>query len=152
MVHFYFSCRELDSYIKPFCTRRTCPTMTAGGGFEYRWKTSAGRVSVPAPEYMEKLYGWIELLLEKQDIGQNHISEVYRRLFRVFAHLYASHLTDLSFTKLTPPLSVRFLHFTSLAIEFKMLSTRDILPLKDLIIETIPYSVSKLVSQPHNSA
>ncbi|CAJ1455744.1 unnamed protein product [Effrenium voratum] len=91
--------------IADLCTESTCPAMTAGS-FGWQW-ADGDKVKTPvqlsAPKYMEKLLVWVESQLADETFlpvqpGQpflpnfkKGIKVIYKRLFRIYAHVFHSH-------------------------------------------------------------
>jgi len=87
------------------CTKRTCPQMRAGPKFKYMWADGVKYktpVVLCATEYIDCLMDWVESQLDDEDIFpvnsdnypknfQNVVKTIFRRLFRVYAHLYHHH-------------------------------------------------------------
>ncbi|CAE7825475.1 mobA, partial [Symbiodinium sp. CCMP2456] len=87
------------SFISDICTDRTCPCMSAGEKVHYHWadETTAVPELLPAPQYMRRLVEWADAKLLDQDLLpldgspmppelRPVLSQILRRLFRVYAH------------------------------------------------------------------
>jgi MOB kinase activator 1 len=83
-----------------------CPIMSAGPRYEYLWEDGVRYkrpTKLPAPEYVDALMNWTQGLLDDQAVFPNKIGvpfprgfrdtirTIFRRLFRVYAHLYSNH-------------------------------------------------------------
>lgn len=70
-VDFYNAVNLLYNTLTEFCTPSTCPTMSAGPKYEYRWADGV-KVKKPiecsAPEYIEYLMEWIESQLDDESV------------------------------------------------------------------------------------
>lgn len=56
-------CSVLYSTLAEFCTERTCVVMSAGSKYEYLWADGVKYkkpVRLSAPEYVDKLFDWVE--------------------------------------------------------------------------------------------
>merc|ERR1719285_711299 len=90
-----------------YCTKENCPSMTAGRRFEYLWADGVKYiepVKLSAPEYVKHLMDWVNKMLEpyvnKRKLTQTGefaskswkkaFRNIFKRLFRVYAHIYHS--------------------------------------------------------------
>ena len=96
-------CRSLAR----FCLPTTCPVMCAGPNYQYLWADTTGKykqpVKVSAPEYVDLLMSWVEAQLNDETLFplqlgtpfpknfQAVVKNIFKRLFRVYAHIYHSH-------------------------------------------------------------
>ncbi|KAJ6923148.1 MOB kinase activator-like 1A isoform X1 [Populus alba x Populus x berolinensis] len=126
-VDFFNQVNILYGTLTEFCTAANCPTMTAGPKYEYRWAdgvTIKKPIEVSAPRYVEYLMDWIEAQLDyelifPQKLGapfppnfQDVVKTIFKRLFRVYAHIYHSHFQK---------------------IEFRLIDKGELAPLYDLV-------------------
>jgi MOB kinase activator 1 len=80
--------------------------MSAGPRYEYLWEDGARYkrpTKLPAPAYVDALMNWTQGLLDDDAVFPNRIGApfprgfresartLFRRLFRVYAHLYSNH-------------------------------------------------------------
>nr|CAB3447540.1 unnamed protein product [Digitaria exilis] len=115
--------------------------------FEYRWADGVQikkPIEVSAPKYVEYLMDWIEAQLDNksifpQKIGtqfpQNFkdvVKTIFKRLFRVYAHIYHSHFQKTVNLKEEAHLNTCFKHFTLFTWEFKLIDKAELAPLIDL--------------------
>lgn len=93
----------LYSTLTDVCTKETCPTMTAGPNYLYRWAdntTYLKPTDLPACEYIDNLMNWVKkiispFLYEDAQFQDNFMSvskNIIRRLFRIYAHCYHHHM------------------------------------------------------------
>ncbi|KAF0922311.1 hypothetical protein E2562_031803 [Oryza meyeriana var. granulata] len=86
-----------------FCTPATCPIMSAGPKYEYRWADGVKvkkPIQVSAPKYVEYLMDWVETQLDDEAIFPQKIGapfppnfrEVIRTIFKRLFRVYAPHL------------------------------------------------------------
>ncbi|KAL2458874.1 Uncharacterized protein Fot_55437 [Forsythia ovata] len=70
-VDFFNQVNLLYGTLTEFCTSSTCPTMSAGSKYKYRWAdgiTIKKPIEVSAPKYVEYLIDWIEAQLDDESI------------------------------------------------------------------------------------
>ncbi|KAK8445108.1 hypothetical protein SEVIR_9G256900v4 [Setaria viridis] len=147
-VDFFNQVNILYGTLMEFCTPATCPTMSAGPKFEYRWADGVQikkPIEVSAPKYVEYLMDWIEAQLDDESIfpqkigtsfPQNFkevVKTIFKRLFRVYAHIYHSHFQKIVSLKEEAHLNTCFKHFTLFTSEFKLIDKAELAPLIDLI-------------------
>jgi MOB kinase activator 1 len=118
---FFNQINMLYGTITEFCTDSTCPVMSAGPEFEYRWADGVKvkkPISLSAPEYVDVLMTWVQEQLDDEKIFPSAIGfylsildikfetgvpfpgnffdvvkNIFKRLFRIYAHIYHSHIT-----------------------------------------------------------
>jgi len=122
--------------------------MTAGNKYEYRWADGV-RVKRPiecsAPDYVSYLMDWIERQLDDEKIfPQEHgngfpsnfhriVSTIFKRMFRVYAHMYHSHAQQLRELGAEAHLNTCFKHFIFFTQAFGLVDRRELAPLQELI-------------------
>lgn len=101
-------------------------------------RRAGGRlVRLSAPCYIESLLEWADEQLptggavEMQN--QKVAKAILRRLFRVYAHVYHDHLDVIVANDAMPHLTTCFLHFYFFVSEFKLVSHRELEPLKSVV-------------------
>lgn len=138
-----------------FCTPENCPTMTAGPKYEYRWADGVQikkPIEVSAPKYVEYLMDWIEAQLDDESIFPQKlgapfppnfrevVKTIFKRLFRVYAHIYHSHFQKIVSLKEEAHLNTCFKHFILFTCEFVLIDRKELAPLQELIESIIvPY-------------
>jgi MOB kinase activator 1 len=130
------------------CTATSCPVMCASPKYEYLWADSEKHkspVKVSAPRYIELLMDWVDRQLSDESIFptvpgnkfpdnfRSVVKTIMRRLFRVYAHIYHSHLDQIVACGAEAHLSTCFRHFMYFASEFSLLPNKEIEPLKDVV-------------------
>eukprot|EP01090_Pellita_catalonica_P009386 TRINITY_DN2044_c0_g1_i2.p1 TRINITY_DN2044_c0_g1~~TRINITY_DN2044_c0_g1_i2.p1 ORF type:complete len:184 (-),score=35.58 TRINITY_DN2044_c0_g1_i2:75-626(-) len=112
-VDFYNQISMLYGTITEFCTAQECPIMSAGAKYEYHWRDEHVKkvVRCSAPEYVDYLMTWVQKQLDNERIFPSKlgvpfpknfkdiVATIFKRLFRVYAHIYHSHfqkIVDLS--------------------------------------------------------
>ncbi|XP_006650185.1 MOB kinase activator-like 1A [Oryza brachyantha] len=147
-VDFFNQVSVLYGTLMEFCTAATCPIMSAGPKYEYRWADGVKvkkPVQVSAPKYVEYLMDWVETQLDDEAIFPQKIGApfppnfgevirtIFKRLFRVYAHIYHSHFQMVVKLKEEAHLSTCFKHFVLFTWEFSLIDRAELAPLKDLI-------------------
>jgi len=150
-VEIYKEIEFIYGVLKDYCTKDSCSSMTAGRRFEYLWADGdkyVQPVKLPASEYVKMLMVWVQHGLEpyaqKIKAGtagdyradrewRKTLRNIFKRLFRVYAHIYHSHMKvvkDLGVSKHVNTSLKRFVFFVH---EFKLISFQHMEPLADLI-------------------
>jgi MOB kinase activator 1 len=60
---------------------------------------------------------------------------MFKRLFRVYAHIYHHHFMHISALEAEPHLNTSFKHFIYFVDEFKLIEEKELSPLAELIAE-----------------
>ena len=123
------------------------------GKFDYLWRDEKSKknLQLSAPDYISKLSEWIAGLLNSEEFLPKHFNDssndddfvktvktIFRRLFRVYAHLYYSHFKECKKLLIHRHLNTAFTHFMLFCKEFNLLEKNDISPLKKTITDLIP--------------
>jgi MOB kinase activator 1 len=131
-----------------YCTVQTCPKMTAGPAFEFLWQDSESfkkPTALPAAEYIANVLAWTAGYInntsyfpEDQDQPfpkefRQIIANIFKRLFRVYAHWYHHHQADVRAEDLARHLNTAFRHFYLFAKEFKLIPEEQTAPLATII-------------------
>ncbi|KAF9167515.1 MOB kinase activator 1B [Actinomortierella ambigua] len=147
-VDFYNQINMLYGTITEYCTPQDCPVMSAGPKYEYHWKDNdqfkkPARVS--APVYVDHLMSWVQSQLDNETIFPSKlglefpsnfgsiIQDIFRRLFRVFAHIYTAHFDVVVALGEEAHLNTSFKHFILFVKEFNLIDPKELAPLADLI-------------------
>jgi len=146
-VDFFNEISLLYGTITEFCTKSSCPIMSAGSQFEYRWADGV-KVKTPivvsAPEYVDLLMSWVETQLNDEQIFplqlgtpfpknfNEVVRTIFKRLFRVYAHIYHSHFQRIVGLGAEAHLNTCYKHFIYFVYEFKLIDPKELAPLKDL--------------------
>lgn len=78
VVDFFNRINLIYGTICEFCTERTCPVMSGGPKYEYRWQDDLKYkkpTALPAPQYMNLLMDWIEVQINNEDIFPTSIGK-----------------------------------------------------------------------------
>jgi len=147
-VDFFNEISLLYGTITEFCTPSTCAVMSAGPQYEYLWADGVKvkkPIKVSAPEYVDLLMSWVETQLNDEHIFplqlgtpfpknfQSIVKVIFKRLFRVYAHIYHSHFQKIVGLGAEAHLNTCFKHFIYFVHEFKLIDPKELQPLKDLI-------------------
>ncbi|KAG6521231.1 hypothetical protein ZIOFF_018297 [Zingiber officinale] len=116
--------------------------------YEYRWADGVQikkPIEVSAPKYVEYLMEWIEVQLDDESIFpqklgtpfpanfKDVVKTIFKRLFRVYAHIYHSHFQKIVSLKEEAHLNTCFKHFILFTYEFGLIDKKEIAPLQELI-------------------
>jgi len=147
-VDFFNQINLLYGSITEFCTKDSCEVMSAGPKYEYLWadgETIKKPMRVSAPEYVEYLMSWVQAILDDENIFPSRMDAsfpknfkeiaktIFKRLFRVYAHIYYSHFQKIQMLEEEPHLNTCFKHFYFFIEEFKLVDQKEIVPLNELI-------------------
>jgi len=147
-VDFFNEISMLYGVVTEFCTKTTCPVMCAGPRFEYLWADNVKiktPIKVSAPEYVDLLMTWVESQLNDETIFpiqhgnpfpknfNGIVKVIFKRLFRVYAHIYHSHLDKLVSLGLKAHLNTCFKHFIFFVDEFKFMDEKELEPLQEVV-------------------
>lgn len=146
-VDFFNQINMLYGTMTEFCTNEECPVMTAGPKYEYHWPLVEAKRSVKcsAPEYVDYLMSWVQKQLDDESIFPTKpgvpfpknfvatVQQIFRRLFRVFGHIYHSHFPSVVSLGEEAHLNTSFKHFVYFVLEFNLVSKKEMQPLADLI-------------------
>jgi len=138
--------------IDDFCTEESCPHMTSHsskGEATYLWAEEDGKTTLdlPAPRYIEKLFQWVGQKLDNEEIFPvdgafpkiftSEVKLILKRLFRVYAHIYYSHMPRIRDIGSEIQLHTCFKHFYYFVTEFGLVKLTSMEPLQGLINELI---------------
>jgi MOB kinase activator 1 len=71
------------------------------------------------------------------------VTNIFRRLFRIYAHIYHHHFLKISELECEAHLNTTFKHFVTFVLEFSLIPVSEMEPLQEL--------VAQLVDVPENS-
>jgi len=146
-VHFYNAANMIYGTCAEFCTEQTCKNMSAGRN-EYLWKDGVNYkkpTRVSAPVYIDLLLNWVNDQISNPElfpVDENakfprnfttRVKDIYKRLFRLYAHLYYSHFEKISSIGAKAHLNTCFKHFVFFILEFKLVDEKGLAPLKNFI-------------------
>lgn len=146
-VDFFNEINLLYGVIAEFCTESSCPCMTAGTKYEYHWGEGfKAPKAVSAPRYVDLLMTWVQTQLDDEKLFPTQlgvpfpadflkrVQDIFKRLFRVYAHIYYHHFDKMSQLGAEPHLNTCFKHYMYFVEEFKLIpAEQEKQPLIDLI-------------------
>eukprot|EP00003_Mantamonas_plastica_P030644 TRINITY_DN769_c0_g1_i1.p2 TRINITY_DN769_c0_g1~~TRINITY_DN769_c0_g1_i1.p2 ORF type:complete len:179 (-),score=73.98 TRINITY_DN769_c0_g1_i1:113-649(-) len=148
-VVFYNQINLLYGTLVDYCTDESCDLMSAGSKYKYLWadgKKYKKATEVTAPQYVNLLFDSIEAQLDDEkcfpssadvDWPKNFknqiVSNIFKRLFRVYAHMYYSHFEKIVGMGEEAHLNTSFKHFYFFIMEFGLVDSKEFGPLEDLI-------------------
>ncbi|KAJ5070562.1 mob kinase activator-like 1 [Anaeramoeba ignava] len=129
------------------CTKEKCPIMNAGPKYEYLWSDGKKKpVQLPAPQYIENLLSWVDKQLSDESLFPSDptvpfpknfktkiVAPIFKRLFRIFGHVYYSHFDTVVEMGAEAHLNTLFKHFYYFQSEFDLIEQRELEPMADLI-------------------
>lgn len=78
VVDFFNRINLIYGTISDYCTEQSCPVMSGGPKYEYRWQDEhkyRKPTALSAPQYMNLLMDWIEVQINNEDIFPTNIGE-----------------------------------------------------------------------------
>eukprot|EP00299_Pterocystis_sp_00344_P007762 c2666_g1_i2.p1 GENE.c2666_g1_i2~~c2666_g1_i2.p1 ORF type:complete len:128 (+),score=26.67 c2666_g1_i2:350-733(+) len=122
--------------------------MSAGPRYEYLWadgKEFKKPTVVSAPRYVDLLMTWVQNQLDDQQLFPSEVGvpfprnydkvvkNIFKRLFRVYAHIYYSHFNEIANLGAEAHLNTCFKHFVFFVQEFALVDKNELAPLQTLI-------------------
>ncbi|CAL5443437.1 unnamed protein product [Camellia sinensis] len=117
--------------------------------YEYRWAdgvTIKKPIEVSAPKYVEYLMDWMRLSWMMNQFFlkswvwasflpnfQDVVKTTFKRLFRVYAHIYHTHFEKIVSLKEEAHLNTCFKHFVLFTWEFQLIDKGELAPLYELV-------------------
>jgi MOB kinase activator 1 len=147
-VDFFNQINMLYGTITEFCTEESCPIMSAGPKYEYHWAdghTVKKPIKCSAPKYIDYLMTWVQDQLDDETLFPSKIGvpfpknflsiakTILKRLFRVYAHIYHQHFSQVVQLGEEAHLNTSFKHFIFFVQEFSLIERREQAPLQELI-------------------
>lgn len=150
VVDFYNQINLLYGSITEFCSPQSCPEMKATDEFEYLWQDNENfkkPTKMSAPEYIEHLMAWVQSNVDNEQMFPSRIGvpfpktfaalirNMFKRLYRVYAHIYCHHYPVIIELGLEPHLNTSFKHYVLFIDEHGLASgSKDFWgPLGDLV-------------------
>lgn len=146
-IDFFNELNLLVGAVQDLCTEQSCPTMCAGT-FVWMW-ADGDKYKTPtqmsAPKYAEELLMWVDRQLADESFlpvkpgaqfpptYRKAMRTIYKRLFRIYAHVFHSHFKELAEQDADAHLNHSFKHFIYFVKEFDLMSEDELEPLKDLV-------------------
>eukprot|EP01115_Flamella_aegyptia_P012436 TRINITY_DN6205_c0_g1_i1.p1 TRINITY_DN6205_c0_g1~~TRINITY_DN6205_c0_g1_i1.p1 ORF type:complete len:222 (+),score=43.00 TRINITY_DN6205_c0_g1_i1:27-692(+) len=147
-VDFFNQINMLYGTITEWCTPENCQVMSAGPKYEYHWADGQKikkAIKVSAPQYVDYLMIWVQEKIDDENIFPSKIGvpfnknfpkivkHIFKRLFRVYAHIYHSHFSKITHLDQEPHLNTSFKHFIYFIQEFNLVDKKELAPLQELI-------------------
>ncbi|KAB2077154.1 hypothetical protein ERO13_A06G075900v2 [Gossypium hirsutum] len=135
-VDFFNQVNILYGTLTEFCTANNCPTMSAGPKYEYRWAdgvTIKKPIEVSAPKLEDEAIFPQKLGAPFPPNFRDVVKTIFKRLFRVYAHIYHSHFQKIVSLKEEAHLNTCFKHFVLFTWEFRLIDKGELAPLSDLV-------------------
>lgn len=148
VTDFYNEVSLLYGVLADVCTPTCCPKMSAGPRYEYKWADGV-RIKKPircsAPKYINYMMDWAQATLDYESLFPVRVGEpfpknirqiicsIFKRLFRVYAHIYVLHFTHIQEMGAEPHLNTCFRHFILFVREFDLIQPEELAPLDQLI-------------------
>ncbi|PVU87287.1 hypothetical protein BB561_006398 [Smittium simulii] len=149
VLDFYNHTNMLYSSIAHSCNQQSCPVMSAGSKYEYLWNDKnhpKSPIRMSAFDYITKLMFWINQQIENESyfpskqgnlFRDDFISviapTIFRRLLRVYSHMYYHHLAEISKYGLKTMLNTSFHHFVLFATKFHLIEYNEFAPVREII-------------------
>ncbi|KAJ2898732.1 putative maintenance of ploidy protein mob1 [Zalerion maritima] len=149
MVDFYNQINLLYGAITEFCSPQSCPEMKATDEFEYLWQDSENYkrpTKMPAPAYIEQLMSWVQGNIDNESVLPSRIGvpfpktfpalvrQIFKRMYRVYAHIYCHHYPVIRELGLEPHLNTSFKQYVLFIDEHNLATGKDFWgPLGDLV-------------------
>jgi len=149
VVDFYNQINLLYGSITEFCSPQACPEMKATDEYEYLWQDNENYkrpTKMSAPDYVEHLMTWVQSSIDNEAVFPSRIgvpfpktfkplvAQMFKRLYRVYAHIYCHHYHIVRQLGLEPHLNTSFKHYVLFVNEHKLAPDKDFFgPLGDLV-------------------
>lgn len=107
------------------------------------WRAMQVRLS--APDYVNQLFDWVEEQVDDERIFPQSfdapfpskflavIQTIYKRLFRVYGHIYHSHFKQVCSLGEEAHLNTCFKHFIFFSLHYGLIEDKELAPLQELI-------------------
>eukprot|EP00742_Colponemidia_sp_Colp-10_P016698 GILJ01019164.1.p1 GENE.GILJ01019164.1~~GILJ01019164.1.p1 ORF type:complete len:140 (+),score=17.01 GILJ01019164.1:214-633(+) len=136
--------------------------MSSGPRFEYLWKDGVRfpkATKVSAPDYVNLLMTWVEGQInderlfpseDRNPYPQNFdeiVKNIFKRLFRIYAHVYYSHFNKIRELQEESHLNTAFKHFMLFVWEFDLITAEELSPLHPLLLNLMGEKASEKLGQ-----
>ncbi|XP_023216041.1 MOB kinase activator-like 3 [Centruroides vittatus] len=147
VVDFFNRINIIYGIISDHCTEQSCPTMSGGPKYEYRWADGCRYkkpTPFPAPQYITLLMDWVETQINNEEIFPVTVDipfpktfvptckKILTRLFRVFVHVYIHHFDRIFSLGAEPHINTCYKHFYYFIREYDLVSPKELEPLADM--------------------
>jgi MOB kinase activator 1 len=166
VVDFFNEINLLYGTISEFCTAETCPRMSAGPCYAYAWtdvtslaqpQASGSATHLPASQYVARLMDWIERQINDPRVFPSNAAHyqsgfehetarvILKRLFRVYAHMYHSHLDHFVELSADVHLGFCFKRFVFFVKQFDLVDDKELHALRKFVQSVLENPVNVLV-------
>ncbi|KAG0727423.1 MOB kinase activator-like 3 [Chionoecetes opilio] len=158
VVDFFNRINLIYGTVCEYCTQASCPTMSGGQKFEYRWADGAKYkkpTALPAPQYVSLLMDWVEGQINDEHVFPVTVEicdgpvtifsdvpfpkafiplckKILTRLFRVFVHVYIHHFDRIVAIGAEAHVNTCYKHFYYFIMEFDLVRQNELEPLKEM--------------------
>lgn len=149
VVDFFNRINLIYGTVLEFCTNESCPVMSGGPRYEYRWQDCNNVLykkptNLPASLYVKELMAWIENIVNDEAIFptkvgvpfprnfQSQCKKILTRLHRVFVHVYIHHFDRVQSMGAEAHINACYKHFFYFVRHFNLIDKRELEPLKDM--------------------
>ncbi|XP_008587462.1 PREDICTED: MOB kinase activator 3A [Galeopterus variegatus] len=144
VVDFFNRVNLIYGTISDGCTEQSCPIMSGGPKYEYRWQDEhkfRKPTALSAPRYMDLLMDWIEVQINDEGVFPTNVGtpfpknflqtvrKILSRLFRVFVHVYIHHFDRIAQLGSEAHVNTCYKHFYYFVREFGLIDTKELEPL-----------------------
>jgi MOB kinase activator 1 len=142
LIDFVNCLNSIVSSVYPACS---CVAMTAGSAFTYKWQNehTGDRKDLTARAFIDRTFEFVTKTIKQEIVPQLESStpvplnnfeklceKVFKQLFRVWAHLFKDHYTTMGELDVLGRAHLAFKWFAFFVVEHKLLTEKEILPLK----------------------
>ncbi|VDN57893.1 unnamed protein product [Dracunculus medinensis] len=150
ILDFFNQISMLFGTISEHCTAESCPKMCAGSKYEYSWTDGRKTIACPAPTYIDYLLTWVHDQLDDESVFSTQIGvpfppnfmqiaqTIMKRLFRIYGHIYYQHIETIEHLNAIEHLNTSFKHFMLFVHEFKLIESKDLAPLQEIVDRLAP--------------
>lgn len=148
LIEFYNQLNMFFTAISDECTQESCPKMCSGPNYVYLWQDEdqyKKPTELPAKQYILLLFDWADEQLSDRKVFPIQSStpypsgfkktagKIYRRLFRIYCHLYYHHLKDFKENGGIHYLNASLKHFYRFVKRHDLVGDNELTPLIDVI-------------------
>lgn len=147
-VHFFNAASMVYGTCCQYCDEQKCPVMSAGPKVEYLWmdgKAYKKPTKMPALQYIELMFTWVEeqisdpALFPVEDGAKfpsdlkKVVSNIFRRLVRLYGHIYYSHFDQAQEIGAEAHLNTCFKHLIYFIQCHELVEPKELEPVQRLI-------------------
>ena len=139
-IEFLDRVEQLSNACSLFCTSETCPMFNAGPHYHYFWEDEGTEqpIQLSAPEYFLALKRWSKRNLQNVNLFPRKSSNdllpesllilktIYRRTFRILAHLYMCHFSSIREFQFEPIINTILAHYTLFSLKYELIQPIDV--------------------------